>query len=65
LDMNFVSNILSVFYVLIGLWFLASAATERGLLPNGHGGGRIIEVGLGLLFLGYGIFRLRKVISRK
>lgn len=63
--MKFVSNILSVFYVLIGLWFLASAVTERGLLPSGHGGGRVIEVGLGILFLGYGIFRLRKVISKR
>ncbi|MFZ1700374.1 MAG: hypothetical protein WBO10_06715 [Pyrinomonadaceae bacterium] len=58
--MKIVSIVLSLIYVLIGLWFLASAVTENGLLPSGHGGGRVIEVILGLAFIGYGIFRVRK-----
>jgi hypothetical protein len=49
-----------VFWVLIGVWFLASAATENGLLPSGHGFGRLSEVLLGIGFIGYAIFRLRK-----
>ena len=49
-----------VFWVIIGLWFLASAVTENGLLPSGHGAGRFSEVLLAIAFIGYAIFRLRK-----
>ncbi len=42
----------------VGIWFLASAATEEGLLPSGHGIGRTSEVILGIALLAYGGFRL-------
>jgi len=57
-----------IFAILIGLagiWFLASAATEEGLLPSGHGAGRISEVVLGILALGYAAFRLRSTFRSR
>ncbi len=42
----------------VGIWFLASAATEEGLLPSGHGIGRTSEVIIGIVLLAYGGFRL-------
>jgi uncharacterized membrane protein len=53
-------KILWIVLVLFGVYFLASAATEEGLLPSGHGTGRISEVIVGLGLVGYGIFRLWK-----
>lgn len=47
-------------FVLVGIWFLASAATENGLLPSGHAMGRIPEIILGILLVIYGAFRLFK-----
>ncbi len=41
----------------VGIWFLASAATENGLLPNGHGLGRGFEVIVGLALVAYAAFR--------
>lgn len=49
-----------IFFILIGAWFLASSATESGLMPGGHGSGRISEVVLGLVLIGYAIFRLTR-----
>ncbi len=46
--------------LLVGIWFLASAATTDGLLPSGHGFGRWSEVVLGLFFVVYPILRLKK-----
>ena len=57
-------NLLIVLFGLIGIWFLASAATENGLLPSGHGFGRASEVIIGLFFLGYAIFRGWRQFSR-
>lgn len=51
-------KILWIVLGLAGLWFLASATTERGLLPSGHGTGRLSEVVIGLLLVGYAGFRL-------
>ena len=51
-------KILWIVLVLFGVYFLASAATEEGLLPSGHGTGRISEVVVGLGLVGYGVFRL-------
>jgi threonine/homoserine/homoserine lactone efflux protein len=48
-----------VILLLAGIWFLASAATERGLLPSGHGFGRISEIVLGLMLIAFGIYRYR------
>ena len=49
---------------LVGIWFLASAATTEGLLPSGHGFGRVFEVIIGLVFVGYALFRARRHFSR-
>ncbi|CAN5281727.1 hypothetical protein BH20ACI2_BH20ACI2_23690 [soil metagenome] len=43
---------------LVGIWVLASAATEEGLLPSGHGIGRSSEIVFGIALLAYGGFRL-------
>ncbi|HJS51849.1 MAG TPA: hypothetical protein VJ781_08110 [Pyrinomonadaceae bacterium] len=54
---------MKLFYILLGLcgvYFLASAATEEGLLPSGHGTGRWSEIILGLAFVGFAIYRLWK-----
>jgi len=53
-------RILWIALLLVGIWFLASAATENGLLPSGHGFGRISEIIFGLLLIGYSIFRFRR-----
>lgn len=45
---------------LVGIWFLASAATEQGLLPSGHGVGRWSEVVMGLALVAYSGYRLWK-----
>ena len=45
---------------LVGIWFLASAATTDGLLPNGHGLGRVFEVVVGLALVAYAAFRAWK-----
>lgn len=52
-------KILSILLLLAGIWFLASAATENGLLPSGHGMGRLSEVIIGLMLIAGSIFRLR------
>lgn len=57
-----VSKILWTIMILAGIYFLASAATEEGLLPSGHGTGRTSEMIFGIVLLGYGAFRL--IISR-
>ncbi len=49
---------------LVGIWFLASAATERGLLPSGHGFGRVSEVIIGLFLVGYAAFRAKRHFGR-
>lgn len=49
---------------LVGIWFLASAATEQGLLPSGHGLGRLSEVIIGLVLVGYAAFRAKRHFSR-
>ena len=46
--------------LLAGIWFLASAATPNGLLPSGHGFGRISEIVFGVLLIAYAIFRIRR-----
>lgn len=51
-------KILWIIIALAGIWFLASAATEDGLLPSGHGAGRTSEIILGLILLGYAGYRL-------
>jgi hypothetical protein len=43
---------------LVGVWFLASAATEHGLLPSGHGTGRVSEIIMGTALVAYSGFRL-------
>jgi hypothetical protein len=52
-------KILSILLLLAGIWFLASAATENGLLPSGHGMGRLSEVIIGLMLIVGAIRRLR------
>ena len=52
-------KILSIVLLLAGIWFLASAATENGLLPSGHGMGRLSEVIIGLMLIVGAIFRFR------
>lgn len=54
-----------IVWAVIGVWFLASAATENGLLPSGHGPGRIWEILLGIGAIGYSIFRFRRGYSRR
>ena len=58
-------RILWAFMVLAGIYFLASAATEEGLLPSGHGTGRTTEVLMGIALLGYGAFRLITSVKRQ
>jgi hypothetical protein len=49
-----------IFLLVAGIWFLASAATEDGLLPSGHGMGRVSEIIVGLGLVLYSIYRLRR-----
>jgi hypothetical protein len=51
-------KVLWILMALVGLWFLASAATEEGLLPSGHGIGRWSEIIVGLGLVGYSAYRL-------
>ena len=51
-------KILGLLLILIGIWFLASSATTEGLLPSGHGTGRVSEIIEGLALIGLGICRL-------
>lgn len=53
-------KILSILLLISGVWFLASASTENGLLPSGHGMGRFSEVIIGLMLIVGAIFRLSK-----
>ena len=53
-------KILWIVLGLVGIWFLASAATENGLLPSGHGLGRISEIVFGFALIGYSIFRIKR-----
>ena len=47
-----------------GLWFIASAATQEGLLPSGHGTGRLSEALTGVALVAYAAFRFWRT-SRK
>ena len=52
---------MKLFYILLGLcgvYFLASAATEEGLLPSGHGTGRWSEIVFGLILVGLAVYKL-------
>ena len=53
-------KILWIVMILAGLWFLASAATTDGLLPSGHGVGRVPEIIIGIAIIAYASFRLAK-----
>lgn len=53
-------KLLWIVILVAGLWFLASAATENGLLPNGHGVGRASEVILGIILIAYAVYRFKK-----
>ncbi|CAN5380923.1 hypothetical protein BH10ACI2_BH10ACI2_05370 [soil metagenome] len=57
-------KILTILLGVVGLWFIASAATEQGLLPSGHGWGRLSEIILGLLLVAYSVFKLTRSKSR-
>ena len=57
-------SILWVLIGLVGIWFLASAATEKGLLPNGHGLGRVSEVVIGLALVAYAGYRAKRHFGR-
>ena len=59
------SSLLWIVMGLVGIWFLASAATAEGLLPSGHGFGRVFEVILGLFFVGYAAFRAWKQFGNR
>jgi hypothetical protein len=56
-------KLLWILMALIGVWFLASAATPEGLLPSGHGAGRTFEIIFGIALIAYAAFRLWR--SRK
>jgi len=58
------SSLLWALLGLVGIWFLASAVTERGLLPNGHGLGRVSEVIIGLILVAYAAFRAKRYFGR-
>lgn len=53
-------RLLWIVLLLAGIWFLASAATTDGLLPSGHGFGRVSEIVFGVLLIAYAIFRMRR-----
>ena len=54
-------SFLGISLCLVGLWFLASAATTDGLLPSGHGTGRVSEIIEGFILLIWGTYRIKKV----
>lgn len=52
---------LKILWIVIGVagvWFVASAATENGLLPSGHAVGRIPEAIIGVFLIAYAAFRV-------
>ena len=49
----------------MGVWFLASAMTEKGLLPSGHGIDRSTEIVIGAGCLIMAILRVRNARGRK
>jgi hypothetical protein len=51
-------KVLWILLGVVGLWFIASAITEHGLLPSGHGIGRISEAVSGVALVAYAAFRL-------
>ena len=53
-------KILYVLMGLFGIYFLASAMTEEGLLPSGHGTGIWSEVMLGIALVGFAAYKLFK-----
>ncbi len=53
-------RLLWIVLLLAGIWFLASAATTDGLLPSGHGFGRVSEIVVGILLIAYAVFRMRR-----
>ena len=53
-------KIVWILLIVAGVYFLASAATEQGQLPSGHGTGRASEVVLGVIVIAYGIYRLKR-----
>jgi uncharacterized membrane protein len=53
-------KVLWIVLLFFGIWFLASAATEEGLLPSGHGAGRVSEVIFGVGLIAYSIYRLKR-----
>jgi hypothetical protein len=64
-DQLFWYDLLSMRYlwillILVGIWFLASAAVQTGLLPSGHGSGRLSETLIGIALVVYPIYRLTK-----
>ncbi len=61
---NTIMKILWIIMAFVGIWFLASAATEDGLLPSGHGVGRTSEIVVGIALLGYAAFRIWRSRSR-
>ena len=54
----------SVILSLMGIWLLASAMTEKGLLPSGHGPGWFSEVVIGLMCLVAALMQVRAVRLR-
>jgi hypothetical protein len=57
-------RILWIVLLLAGIWFLASAVTADGLLPSGHGFGRVSEIVIGILLVAYAGFRIFKARAR-
>ena len=52
---------MKIFYVVLGLcgiWFLASAMTEEGLLPSGHGTGVWSEAIIGIVLVVFAAYKL-------
>ena len=54
----------AVILSLMGIWLLASAMTEKGLLPSGHGVGWDSEVVMGIGCLIAAIVLVRRVAVR-
>jgi len=48
-----------VLLVIFGVLLIASSFTESGLLPSGHGTGRISEVVIGVAVLAYAAYRFK------
>jgi hypothetical protein len=54
----------AVILTLMGIWLLASAMTEKGLLPSGHGTGWFSEIVIGIGCLLMAVVQLQKVRLR-